>query len=222
MLELTKLKSAALAAVEESAKSGDAGRVVKAAEGLRELQSLEEQLDTICRKLQRLARTDSRDGERKDVSQNPQSSTNVSIHPVLSARRKGDERRALFVEGLRADGIDLVRIKGVIYEATGTGMRVGIASASCNEKDPTRWFLGLPGGEFDHAILLCEDEDSHILGFSLDPEFLGEQTEVLSRDARGQVKFNVVRSGSSYFLSVPGRGGINIDRTRDNYGSLRG
>src|SRR5205085_2070182 len=106
----------------------------------------------------------------------------------VGAKRKGDARRRALINRLRLnEGIGLTQVRGVIYKVDGIGLKVGIASSSWNPQETNRWFLGLPGGEFDHAVLLCELEDNELIALSLNRDFLSDHGALLSRDERGQV-----------------------------------
>src|SRR5262249_10174012 len=115
---------------------------------------------------------------------------------VDSPIERGERARASFLTDLDQKGIRLIQDQGrykVIYK-TKSGKIVGIPYAQeIPQKEPDRWFLGLPGQHFDIVVLLCEASNGELLDFVLPPEFVAEIWDSLSCDKRGQVKFEVLR-----------------------------
>jgi hypothetical protein len=57
-------------------------------------------------------------------------------------------------------------------------------------------------GKFDDAILLCQTKPNESLVVRLPRTFLNRYRNLLSRDTRGQVKFNIVRERGTFFIST--------------------
>ena len=125
---------------------------------------------------------------------------------VKLVRKHGKEIRESFLNKLFQEGIALQLIRGETIYRTGSGEKVGIAVAT--ERQPGRWFLGLPAGGFDHAILLCQLESGKVVDICLPKVFFSEYGNRLS-ESKGQLKFNVLRKGSIYVVKIPGDDDVN-------------
>lgn len=128
----------------------------------------------------------------------------------------GPEMRELFLKRLSERGINLKPVKGTIYR-TKSDERVGIAVAT--ERQPDRWFLGLPEDGFEHAVLLCHKGDD-IIDLQLPKEFFKQYGRNMSR-SNGQIKFNVTRRGSGYFVQIPGSDDVDVSEFSNDYLFLR-
>ena len=128
-----------------------------------------------------------------------------TMTPAL-AREIGKKLREVFLSKLEGKGIHLQLIKGTTIYRTQSGKRVGIASAT--ERQPNRWFLGLPAGGFDHAVLLCQREKGDAVEVSLPEEFFMKYGSSMSQ-SKGQVKFNIVQRYSEILVLVPHTDGVN-------------
>lgn len=137
---------------------------------------------------------------------------------VKSVREHGREIREYFLNKLLQEGIALQLIRGETIFKTGSGEKVGIAVAT--ERQPDRWFLGLPAGSFDHAILLCQREGGEVVDICLPKAFFSEYGSRLS-ESKGQLKFNVLRKGSIYVVKVPGEDDVNPADFAVDYSFLR-
>ncbi len=127
--------------------------------------------------------------------------------PGRELGREGGERaRQVIVEMLDCAGVPLRRIKGAMYLAP-SGAHVGIAYAT--QRQPDRWFLGLTEGSFEYAILLCEEKPEIVHAIWLSYGFFKENGRKLSRSGNG-VKFNVSKSGSTFYLGIPGQGHVHV------------
>jgi hypothetical protein len=144
---------------------------------------------------------------------------NASLHLDAKAPREyGREIREAFLERLTKGGIHLQQAKGVTIYRTKSGQRVGIAVAT--ERQPDRWFLGLPVGGFDHAILLCQRDKGDIIEIQLPKTFFEQYGSRMSR-SKGQVKFNIARRGTGYVIKVPRTEGVSVSEFSSDYSFLR-
>lgn len=136
---------------------------------------------------------------------------------MAPGRGYGKTLRMLFLKKLSEKGIHLENIKGSIYKSQ-SGHKIGIAVAT--ERNPDRWFLGLPLNGFDNAVLLCKPEEGDIIEICLPKNFFDEYGNKMSQSA-GQLKFNLARRGSGYVILVPGTGGVNVSKFQRDYSVLQ-
>lgn len=205
---LDHLKAESFREVEQVAKEGDAARVHEIDRRLQVIERLSSQYADLMTAVGALQE---RGGQPTDV-------TPVVFHArinELSPKAYAKRVKGKFLEELKATtGANLQLIHGVIYQAP-SGAKVGLAFST--EGKPGRWFCGLPEGAFDQALLLCEAQcGGEIIALSLGKEFLTKYGGSLSRSSN-QVKFNVVRQGSSFVVVVPNVGRVNVDACRNNY-----
>lgn len=125
---------------------------------------------------------------------------------LVSPREVGAKIRNDFLKKLEGEGIHLQLIKGKTIYRTKSGKRVGVAVAT--ERQPNRWFLGLPIGGFDHAVLLCQRENGEVIEVSLPEKFFMQYGKNMSQ-SKGQLKFNIIRRSRGLLVQVPGTEGIS-------------
>jgi hypothetical protein len=118
--------------------------------------------------------------------------------PDAAARERSVAARERLVERVAAAGLELVRVSEAVYQ-TPSGSRVAMPFSK--ELEPGKWWLGSYDGRFDEVILLCE-LDSGVEAFHLGPSFLREHLGNMSRDTKGNIKFNVDRIGADYRLRL--------------------
>lgn len=117
-------------------------------------------------------------------------------------KARGRECRLAYVEQQAKQGKSLTRVRGALHK-NGTGVVVGIAYAKERKNE---WFLGLPAGQFQEAILLCETNDGPIQPIYLSKNFIEEYGKRLSVSRQyDQAKFNIQRRAGRYCLVVNGR-----------------
>lgn len=124
---------------------------------------------------------------------------------LASSRELGNKIRKEFLRKLEGENIRLQLIKGKTIYLTKSGKRVGIAVAT--ERQPNRWFLGLPVDGFDHAVLLCQRKNGEVIEVALPEKFFRKYGQNISQ-SKGQLKFNIVERGSSLLVQVPGTDGV--------------
>ena len=151
--------------------------------------------------------------KRESLGKNtmPNSST------LILARELGKKLRGVFLRKLKGEGVHLELIKGTTIYRTQSGKRVGIASAT--ERQPRRWFLGLPAGGFDHAVLLCQREKGDLVEVLLPEKFFIKYGSSMSQ-SKGQVKFNVVQRDNKFLVLVPRTDGINATSFSNDHSFL--
>lgn len=120
----------------------------------------------------------------------------------LPSRAKAQECRKLYLKRLARMGINLRPKTETIYE-TKSGRKVGLPFATENDhgRGPAMW-LGISEQDFDFdfVILLGATLNDELVDFVLPREFLREIWGSLSRDKRGDVKFDIRNSNGCYEL----------------------
>jgi hypothetical protein len=217
LTELQNEKNEILSAISKAASEGKADLVLVGSEKLEKIENLISRLGQIVTEL---------DGLRSGNPQISQHKTRrIVTGPVnelrssqmVSSREHGEKIRDEFLSKREAEGIHLQLIKGKTIFRTKSGKRVGLAVAT--ERQPNRWFLGLPVGGFDHAVLLCQRENGGVIDIPLPEKFFEKYGNKLSQ-SKGQLKFNVVNRGSGLLVQVPGTDGINGKSFASDYAFL--
>jgi hypothetical protein len=112
---------------------------------------------------------------------------------------------------LAEHGSTLTHIRGTIYQNS-KGERVGITySTGRKTADGRKWWLGLPEGEFQSAVLLCAQNDGGVKAVCLPRSFIDAHRNLLSRSSGGQDQFNIFDRGGKCYLVRQ-----DIDRYVDN------
>jgi hypothetical protein len=136
---------------------------------------------------------------------------------AATARRHGEEIREAFLQRLKGEGVHLQLIKGKTIYLTKSGQRVGIAVAT--ERQPNRWFLGLPIAGFDHAVLLCQRDTGDVAEIRLPDRFFSKYGSFMSQ-SKNQVLFKIVQKNSEVSVQVPGTEGIPVSSFSSDYSFL--
>jgi len=206
--DLQKEKNIILSNISDYAHKRETDSVLLESEKLEKIEFLIKRHEQIVLELEELRGNNSKSvvptnsAKRKSLGKNTmQSSSTLAL-----ARELGKKQREVFLSKLEGEGIHLQLIKGSTIYRTQSGKRVGIASAT--ERQPRRWFLGLPVGGFDHAVLLCQREKGDLVEVLLPENFFIEYGSSMSQ-SKGQVKFNIVQRNSEFLVLVPRTDGIN-------------
>lgn len=218
MTQLLGEKTALLGKIAEAAQRGDSRDVLARGEKLGKLESLIRRYENLLHDISSLDAEDIAARLIPKLSENRVAENGRECNSLKSASGKstGKAIRSAFLKGLSVEDIHLRQVKGTIYE-TRTGKRIGIAVAT--ERRPDRWFLGLPAGGFDRAILLCMRETGDIVEFWLPESFFEDYGNRMSQSG-GQMKFNIVLKGDGYVVLVPGTNGVNASTFRKDYALL--
>ncbi len=217
--QLLEEKTVVLGRIAEAAKRGDSQEVLARGDRLEKIESLIRRYENLVRDISSLDQGGSVPSAVSPLpeDQATQQGSERKSRDSTSGKGAGKTIRSAFLEGLSENGIRLRQVKGTIYE-TESRRRVGIAVAT--ERKPDRWFLGLPLGGFDHAILLCERETGGILEFWLPKSFFDDYGNSMSHSG-DQVKFNIARRGNGYVVLVPGTDGVSTSAFRKDYSLLK-
>jgi hypothetical protein len=210
---LIREKGTLLRQIAESAQRGQSQEVIAAGDKLSRIEHLIERYEDLLRDISDLNSADPKQGIIRKVRSAPKPMKNPDVVP---GRGIGKEIRMGFLRKVAEKGIHLDQIRGTIYE-TPSGSKVGVAVAT--ERNPDRWFLGVPIG-LDQAVLLCQRENGDVATICLPKDFFAEYSDRMSKSG-GQIKLNVTRRGSGYSLLVPGTDGINVSGFVADYSQLK-
>ena len=212
--EITRLRESILQSVELAARTGSARDVVDSSRLLEATEELLGSYNSLESRLQ----------EIKSKVNGTQAVETIPPIPPLGAKAKGKQRRQAFLADAESRGIAMTQLRGVCYRSSKHCLRVGIASASENDKHPNRfnrWFLGLPSDSYDGFVLLCEDRTGQVHRFIAGIDFSREVLPKLSRDKdTGQIKFHVTRDGGCFYLHVPGSERQPLNALLERFGDL--
>ena len=134
-----------------------------------------------------------------------------------SPKRAAAAVRAKWVEGVGGHGIQLKGHRKRFHTAEGES--VGIAFANELDGMPNKWFLGLVDEPTDVAVLLCRAATGKIYDVVLPVTALGKGWKILSR-SNGQIKFNIRKEVTDFYLSIPGNKPVMITEYVGNYAPL--
>jgi hypothetical protein len=197
-------KAALFKGIGVAAASADSGKLMQLTDELRRVESLASRFDSLG------AEADAFLESPPGIVSPPSASPDLRLEapePRVPGRGYGAEIRAAFVRAASERGLRLAPLRGTLF-STDDGGRVGIAVATERKRD--RWFLGLPEGGFDAAVLLCQTNAGKVLEVCLPNSFFVHFGSRLSRSG-GQLKFNVVRRDGHVFVIVPSRVPFAVD-----------
>ena len=212
--EITHLRESILQRVELAARTGSARDVVDSSRLLEATEELLGSYNSVESRLQEIKSKVNGTQATETIPQIPPSPTR------LGAKAKGKQRRQAFLADAESRGITMIQLKGVCYRSSKHCRRVGIASASENDKYPNRWLLGLPSDNYDGFVLLCEDRTRQVHRFIAGIDFSRAVLPKLSRDNTGQIKFHVTCAGGCFYLHVPSSERQSINALLERFGDL--
>lgn len=216
---LTELKREILRKVESAARDGEIQNVILNSKLLEAVEGLLADYRSIESKFEDLRRsfTLQSDTELPLSPPNGMLKNEGKNDETLSAKAQGKLRREAFIEIARRKGKRLEQVKGVRYN-TEQGDLLGVASAS--ERSQGRWSLGLPPARYGTFVLLCEDTKGAIHTFIASRDFTQKIMYKLSRDHNGQIKLNVKKTGSKFYLVIPGNQDEPIANMKDQFDNI--
>jgi len=216
LTEIQAEKNRILSAISNAANKGETDLVLAESEKLEKIKNLISRHSQIISELEGLRSGDQQMPQQKNrrIVTGPVDESRSS--QMVSSRVLGEKIRHEFLSKREAEGIQLQLIKGKTIFRTKSGKLVGLAVAT--ERQPNRWFLGLPDGGFDHAVLLCQRENGEVIDIPLPEKFFEQYT---MSQSKGQLKFNVVNRGSGLLVQVPGTDGINGKSLASDYSFLK-
>lgn len=198
---IQKAKQKGIQAVQDAARRGDISSVVAISRELEQIEAVLKRKEALMEEARRLL--DVLDG--KSVTP---PAVDENLGP--SQKAKGRAMRERFIAECEKRGIRTERIRGQIWRVS--GKTVVIAYASERPSRPNRWFLGVPVGEYDAVVLICEDSDQKVTTFVIPREFYEQHRNNISRDSGGQqLKLNVAEANGRYSIVIPGEGTFTIN-----------
>lgn len=128
--------------------------------------------------------------------------------------------RSNLVEELGKDyGIRLRASSKTVYE-TDDGRIVGMAFAT--ERQPNKWFLGLPLIEYFSIVLICEKNSGPVKRFIFPRSFCAKYMPRLSKSKDDdQVKFNVYYKNGQYQFIIPQSDPLVINEYLDRFDAFQ-
>ncbi len=217
LTELQNEKNKILSSISKAASEGITDLVLAESEKLEKIKNLISRHSQIISELEGLRSGSPQIPEQKNRRIIARPVNESRSRQMLTSRELGEQIRSEFLSNRETEGINLQLIKGKTIFRTRSGKRVGLAVAT--ERQPNRWFLGLPAGGFDHAVLLCQRESGEIIDIPLPEKFFEKYGNEMS-ESKGQLKFNVVNRGSGLLVQVPGTDGINGKSFASDYSFL--
>jgi hypothetical protein len=86
------------------------------------------------------------------------------------------------------------------YFLDASGCKLGI---TWSREDNSTWFFNLMQDRFEEAVLLCQVRPDAAIVVHLPKTFINRYWHSLSRDEKGEIKFNIVREHGSFYLRIP-------------------
>jgi hypothetical protein len=217
--QLIHEKAKVLKQIADAAQRGNSQEVLEAGERLKKIDSLIDRHEKLLRDISDLESEErgTHHSQNTRVGSRLVRGKDLGRLDVASGRGIGRALRMDFLKKASEDGINLEHIKGSVYK-TKSEHKVGIAVAT--ERNPDRWFLGLPFKGFEHAVLLCKRDTGDTVEICLPKNFFDEYGGKMSQSG-GQMKFNVARRGSGYAILVPGTDGVNVSKFLGDYSLLK-
>ena len=215
--ELQNEQNKILSTISKAADEGNTELVLTESEKLEKIKGLISRHRQIISELEGLRVGKSHTGQQKTHRVVAEQIDKSRSKQILTSRELGEKIRNEFLSKRLAEGIRLDLIRGKTIFRTSSGKRVGLAVAT--ERQPNRWFLGLPAESFDHAVLLCQRENGEVIEIPLPESFFEKYRDEMS-ESKGQLKFNVVNRGDRLLVQVPGTEGISGKSFASDYSFL--
>lgn len=217
LYKLQKEKDIILSAISKAASEGETDAVLAESEKLEKIENLISRHNHIISEFESL-----RSGTQGIAQKKTRRIVDTPVGKsrsmqMVASRELGEKMRSEFLSKREAEGVPLQLVKGRAIFRTRSGKRVGLAVAT--ERQPNRWFLGLPADGFDHAVLLCQREDGAVIDIPLPERFFEKYGRAMSV-SKGQLKFNIVYRDSGPLVKVPRIGEINVKSFAKDYSFL--
>ena len=138
-------------------------------------------------------------------------------HSRSGGKAEASEFRNGYLAREKSRGRHLTPLGG-IYFRNDEGVVLGVTFSSEKGKrgGETSWFLNLLRGKFQDAVLLCQTSTDCAKVVHLPRAFLDRVWQRLSRDGKGEVKFNLAKREGKFWLQVPGpTGWMDVDEYVD-------
>jgi len=215
--KIEKMRTKHLKDIEVAARNADIATILLLTKDIAEIERLRERYSDIEDSL--LAWEENKTNKNNKVISSTETQR-VSIiasqtHPSYKAQ--GKKRRIEFTQAAERKGLRIIPYRGVKFKIGDKLICIPTASG----KNPNRWFMGFPPDNYFALVLICEETDGVCVRFILNGEFYAKILKHQSIEGDGQLKFNVHKEGSHYFLKLTGLDKIEIDSFKDNFELLR-
>ncbi len=228
--EIEKLRASLMEEIQDAVTSGDARSIIAKSRLLEACDSLAKKCSSLEAEVSELKKAQIfyQADETAPESLEPQSSVlfQTRSEPVIrdSSRKESLEKarvqRSILVEELRKScGIQLRSISKTVY-ATENGKTVGMAFAT--ERQPNKWFLGLPHADYSCIVLICEPNVGAAKRFIFPKSFCQEHIPRLSKSKDdNQLKFNVYHKNGQFGFIIPRSDPVNINEFLERFDAFQ-
>jgi len=196
--------------IESAARRKETGTLLERTDWLRRALELETKHQALLAEVERLVSERSESQNEHDTEKSPAEqeagghdgagSVGLKHH---GGKARADECRDAYLEREKTRGNTLSRVRRGYYK-NAAGLTMGITYSSEDRRKPCPWFLNLKDGQFEEAVLLCEISQESVQVIHLPKTFFHRYGRQLSRDKKGQVKFNIAQRNGRFALQVPG------------------
>ena len=194
--------------IDQANRKHDADKLLNATERLRRLNALRQQHQRMRQELQVLSGDVETHTILAPIKRQPTDfKEDAPPRDVASAKARGEKIRTEWVEARLREGHSLKPIRGTLYRNS-AGDSVGIAYGMENTRRVGHWFLGLPEGSFQNAVLLCDSAEKGVFSLCLPKDLL--DAHHLSTAMGPQVKFNVAQRNGRTYLRVQKTGLVEV------------
>lgn len=203
--KMLSLKETVKTKIAHALKNGNTETIVAAAKDLDLLGRLEKQYREIETALISLT-------QKVTLNMETPQNTNKSYKQI------GREERKIFIQEAKKKGIILSEEKGPLYRDKLGGL-VGIPYAS--ERQPDRWFLGLPNKKYHNIVFICKNDRSERIYFILPYTFCAKYQDKFGTDKKTkQIKLNISLKNGIYTLIIPDSEPITINEYIDKFDNI--
>lgn len=221
-LGLEALKGEVLHQVQSLAKDGDTTGLFAANDWLRSAVGLIKRHEALrietlhaINSGRRLLNSTSPPAPLSSVAEQSEDMNDDPTHGGFGGKARGRQCRDAFVLRESQRGKPLTILRGQLHK-TASGMIVGIGYGR-EDEEREQCFVGLPAGQFQEAVLLCELLTGVIQPFWLPAEFIAEYGKFLSISKRyNQAKFTIMRNSGGFELRLPTVGAKDVTHYRDS------
>jgi hypothetical protein len=216
--DLQKEKSIILSNIFQAAREGNSDLLLSANEKLHKIELLISRHGQIVQEREALQDDNSNSNIAVPFAKQEASKKELKFKSIVATARTNAEKiREAFLQRLISEGVHLRLIKGKTIYLTKSGQRVGIAVAT--ERQSNHWFLGLPIGRFDHAVLLCQSDAGDVVEIRLPDKFFSKYGSVMSL-SKSRVPLNIVQKNGEALVQVPGTDGVSVSSFSSDYSFL--
>jgi hypothetical protein len=204
--------------IDQANRKHDGDKLLSATERLRRLNALQQQHQRMRQELQVLSGDPETRSIVEQITRQPTDfKEKAPFRDVASAKAHGEQIRTNWVEARLKESHILKPLRGTLYRNS-VGDSVGIAYGMENARRVGRWFLGLPEGSFQNAVLLCDSAEKGMFSVCLPKDFL--DTHHLRTTIGPQVKFNVDQRNGRTYLRVQNTGLVEVTGFINKYAAV--